>query len=182
MILYLFNYVNANMGAGWFDWVKIDTMRVNRMNCGAIRMVELEKAIAIATEAHADQKDKAGESYIRHPLWVMEQMETDEEKIVAVLHDTVEDTGITLKKLTAEGFSTQIIEAVDCLTRRKGEIYMDFIRRLKPNALARKVKIADLKHNMDLGRVKELDEKMLSLQKRYKKTLAELMDSKDADG
>jgi hypothetical protein len=114
----------------------------------------LSKAIEIATRAHYKQVDKAGVEYIQHPLRVMEAMGDDVlAKICAVLHDTVEDTLITLDDLRVEGFSEEIIAALDCLTKREGETYETFIDRIKLNPLARKVKLADLEDNMDLSRL-----------------------------
>jgi fructose-1,6-bisphosphatase/inositol monophosphatase family enzyme len=116
----------------------------------------LARAIVIATEAHAGvgKPDKGGAPYILHPLRVMERMERPEERIVAVLHDIVEDTPVTLDDLRRESFSAEIVEAVDALTRRKVETdYMDFIRRAGRNPLAKAVKIADLRDNLDLSRI-----------------------------
>ena len=115
----------------------------------------LEKAIALAVEAHRDQKDRYGAPYILHPLRVMARMETPLEKTVAVLHDVVEDTDWTFDRLRDEGFGPPVIEALDCLTKRSGEEYMDFVRRSAQNPLARRVKLADLEDNMDLRRVPE---------------------------
>lgn len=109
----------------------------------------LERAIAIAAGAHAGQTDKAGEPYILHPLRVMLAVQGAEERIVAVLHDVVEDTPWTLDALHAEGFSSDVLEAIDALTRRDGEDYFEFVRRAVTNPLARPVKITDLRDNLD---------------------------------
>lgn len=113
----------------------------------------LEKAILIATKAHQGQIDKAGQPYILHPLRVMMNCETDVEKICAVLHDVVEDTTITLDNLKEDGFSEDILEVVDLLTRRSDESYDEFIERIYGNETACKVKLADLRDNMDLCRI-----------------------------
>jgi (p)ppGpp synthase/HD superfamily hydrolase len=113
----------------------------------------LERAIALAAEKHAGQLDKAKAPYILHPLRVMLGVETLEEKMAAVLHDVVEDTDVTLADLAAEGFSPAVVRAVDALTRRKGEDYMDFVRRAGADPVARRVKLADLADNMDLSRL-----------------------------
>lgn len=113
----------------------------------------LERAIAIAAAAHAGQKDKAGNPYILHPLRVMLAVQVPEERIVAVLHDVVEDTPWTLDALRAEGFSNDVVAAVDALTRRDGEDYFEFVRRAVAHPIARPVKIADLRDNMDLARI-----------------------------
>ena len=113
----------------------------------------LERAIAIAAEAHAGQKDKAGNPYLLHPLRVMLAVKAPEERIVAVLHDVVEDTPWTLDALRAEGFSRGVVNAVDALTRRKGEEYFEFVRRAVAHPIARPVKIADLRDNLDMTRI-----------------------------
>ena len=112
----------------------------------------LEKAICIAVEAHRGQNDRYGAPYILHPLRVMARVETATMKTVAILHDVVEDTDRTLEDLKREGFSEEIVMAVDCLTKRKGEPYQDLINRAAANPLARRVKLADLEDNMDLRR------------------------------
>ncbi len=112
----------------------------------------LEQAIAIAVEAHRGQTDRAGRPYILHPLRMMSRMQTDEERIVAVLHDVVEDTDWTLEQLREAGFSERVTGAVDALTRREGETYEDFVGRAQRDALARRVKLADLEDNLDLRR------------------------------
>jgi GTP diphosphokinase / guanosine-3',5'-bis(diphosphate) 3'-diphosphatase len=104
----------------------------------------------------------------------MQQMDTSEERIVAMLHDVIEDTDIPLEYLREEGYSETIVQAIDYLTRREGESYMDFIKRVKQNPIARKVKIADIKDNMDLSRIPNPTEKDFQRMKRYEKALREL--------
>lgn len=133
------------------------------------KMATLKDAVALATKAHLGQKDKAGAAYIRHPLRVMGRMTTDEEKMVAVLHDVVEDTSITLQDLRIAGYPKSVVDAVDALSRRKNETYEQFIERLKPNALARRVKIADLEDNMDLGRIPNPQPKDFERAEKYRK-------------
>jgi len=125
----------------------------------------LEEAIAIASRAHLDQKDKGGHPYILHCLRVMLQMETEEEMIIAVLHDLIEDTGWDWKGLTDIGASGRTIYALKHLTRLRGymphtknpsyinETYKEYIVRLSAFKLARKIKIADLKDNLNLNRL-----------------------------
>src|SRR5215469_14471918 len=115
-------------------------------------MSNLERAIAIAVEAHKGQKDKSGAPYILHPLRVMGRVNSNVEKIVAILHDVVEDTKWTFDDLRREGFSESIIQSIDCVTKREGEAYEDFVKRSASNPLAKRVKIADLEDNMDLRR------------------------------
>jgi len=112
----------------------------------------LTRAIEIAVEAHRGQVDKCKEPYILHPLAVMTAMDTHAEKIVAVLHDVIEDTDHSLLDLNLEGFSENIIDAIDAITKRDNETYFEYINRVKENPLATKVKLADLKHNSLLER------------------------------
>ena len=116
----------------------------------------LEKAIAIAVEAHRGQKDRYGISYILHPIRVMCRLDDVTERTVAILHDVVEDTDWTLKDLEEEGFPRPIIEALDSVTKRKAEPYEDFVQRSARNHLGRKVKLADLEDNMDVRRFREV--------------------------
>jgi (p)ppGpp synthase/HD superfamily hydrolase len=119
-------------------------------------MSDLERAIEIAAEAHSGHVDKAGQPYILHPLSLMFEFRDLDAMITAVLHDTVEDSDVTLGKLEEAGFSDAVVTAVDALTRRKDESYDEFISRLSSNPLARRVKLADLEHNMDLRRLQSL--------------------------
>lgn len=141
---------------------------------GKTNMPTLKDAVALATKAHLGQKDKAGAVYINHPLRVMSRMSTDEEKMAAVLHDVVEDTSITLQDLSVAGYPKAVVDAVDALSRRKGETYEQFIERLMPNALARKVKIADLEDNMDLGRIPNPQPKDFERVAKYRRVWQEL--------
>lgn len=111
-------------------------------------MSDLTKALAIAIQAHAGQTDKAGLPYILHPLRVMLQMDTDVERIVAVLHDVIEDSDQTIFTLHDAGFSLEVVAAIDVLTRHAAETYEEFILRVKQSALATKVKLADLHDNL----------------------------------
>ena len=108
----------------------------------------LEKAIVLATEAHAGQVDKAGLPYILHPLAVMLSVHTMDEKIVAVLHDTIEDTDLLTADLITAGFSHEIIEAVMAISKQDGESYGDYLERVKASPLALSVKLSDIGHNM----------------------------------
>lgn len=114
----------------------------------------LETAMAIALEAHEGAATLSGRPYILHPLHIMLQMDNEEEMITAVLHDVVEDSSITLGELAALGFSDSVLNALELLTHDKTtEGYEDYILALKPNPLARRVKLADLTHNMDIRRL-----------------------------
>jgi (p)ppGpp synthase/HD superfamily hydrolase len=130
-------------------------------------MATLERAIAIAAQAHQGQRDKAGQPYVLHPLRMMMRMETEREMIAAVLHDVVEDTEWTLADLRREGFAEDVLASVDCLTHRENESYADFIARAKSDPVARRAKLADVEDNMDLRRLGEVRQKDLDRLRRY---------------
>ena len=119
-------------------------------------MATLGRAIAIAAQAHQEQKDKAGAPYILHPIRMMLRMHSEVEMMAAILHDVVEDTDWTLDRLCAEGFSEEVLQAIECLTHRDGETYEEFIERAGAHPIARKVKLADLEDNMDIRRLGDL--------------------------
>lgn len=135
-------------------------------------MSTIERAVVIAAQAHEGQTDKAGAAYLLHPLRLMLQAESDEERIVAVLHDVVEDSGWTLEALRAEGFSEQILAAIDSVTRRDGETYEQFIQRAGQSSLGRRVKLADLKDNCDLSRIPSPSEKDRARVAKYRQAIA----------
>ena len=110
-------------------------------------MASIEKALQIAAGAHEGQKDKDGQPYILHPLRVMNAVEDEPAKVVAVLHDVIEDTSVTAEELRREGFDEAVLAAVECLTYRKGEPYADYVVRCKGDEIARRVKLADLEDN-----------------------------------
>jgi (p)ppGpp synthase/HD superfamily hydrolase len=117
-------------------------------------MSTLERAIIIAAEAHAGQVDKAGAPYVLHPLRMMLRVSSTDERIVAVLHDVVEDCpGWTFDRFRSEGFSEHIIQALQSVTKRDGEGYEAFVRRAATNAIGRRVKLVDLHDNSDLSRI-----------------------------
>lgn len=116
-------------------------------------MSTLEIAISIAALAHAGQVDKAGAPYILHPIRVMQRLTTDEQRIVGVLHDVLEDTRVVRCDLAASGFGTNILNALDFVTRLSGESYRDFIIRAAQNPIGRAVKLSDLEDNQDIGRI-----------------------------
>ena len=132
----------------------------------------LEKAISIAVEAHRGQKDKNGKPYILHPLSVMGKVQTETDKIVAVLHDVVEDTDWTFDDLKKEGFPSEVLDALDCVTKREGEAYEDFVRRSASNPIARRVKLADLEDNMDVRRMRVVTDEDLARLRRYRRAWA----------
>lgn len=129
------------------------------------------KAMLIAFNAHYGQYDKSGVPYIYHPIHLAEQMETEPECIVALLHDVVEDTDITFEELEKE-FSTEVIEALKLLTHDKNVPYMDYVEQIKGNQISRKVKLADLCHNSDNSRLDEITEKDRKRNEKYAKAIA----------
>lgn len=135
-------------------------------------MSTLERAIQIAVQAHANKTDKGGDSYILHPLRVMLQLPTEELRIIGVLHDVVEDSDVTFQDLLAEGFTPAVVEALESLTKRRDELYTDFIQRAAAHPLARPVKVADLLDNLDESRLRRLPAKETArLRAQYKEAL-----------
>jgi (p)ppGpp synthase/HD superfamily hydrolase len=144
-------------------------------------MSTLERAIEIAAKAHSGQTDKGGDVYILHPLRVMLRLSSAEARIAAVLHDVVEDSDITIDFLRQEGFSEQVLTAIESLTKRKGEDYAAFIERFAQDSVARQVKVEDLRDNMDLSRLGQKPlEKDLVRQAKYAKALARLRASEES--
>lgn len=115
--------------------------------------MNLERAIEIAVNAHAGQTDKSDAPYILHPLRVMQDCDSEVAKTVAVLHDVIEDTPVTEADIREEGFSDTVLLALRRVTKRDGETYPEFIRRVEDDAIAREVKLADIRDNMDLMRL-----------------------------
>ena len=128
-------------------------------------------ALELATAAHRGQVDKAGCNYINHPIKVAEVLNTKEERTVALLHDVVEDTDITLDNLRGCGFSDSVIVAVDCLTRRNGEPRDAYLQRIIENPLAVCVKLTDLTYNSDLSSLASPTEKDFARAARYKREM-----------
>ncbi|HYH96125.1 GTP pyrophosphokinase [Hyalangium sp.] len=139
--------------------------------------LNLEDAIALAVEAHRGQRDKAGQSYILHPLRVMMRLETEAERMAAILHDVVEDTPYTLERLRELGYPEEVLGALDCLTKRDGETYEAFIERVRPHPLARRVKLADLEDNMDVRRLLTVGTKETERLARYRAAWARLKEA-----
>ena len=145
-------------------------------------MANLEDAILLATQAHRGQRDKNGSPYILHPIRVMCRVRTEIEKMIAVLHDVVEDTPTSLQDLINDGYPPQVVEAIDALSHRPGESYAAFIERLKPNPLARRVKIADIEDNIDPRRLSVLHEKDFERLKRYRQAWEILTSCEKVEG
>jgi len=138
----------------------------------------LERAIKLAQKYHEGQFDKGGSPYIEHPLRVMKGVESIEEKIVAVLHDVLEDCDVSREQLIHEGIPEYLVEKLEILCKRKNEKYFDYIDRIKATKLAINVKLSDLKDNMNLDRLKEVTEKDLKRLEKYKKAKEILQDYK----
>ena len=136
-------------------------------------MSTLERAITIAATAHAGQIDKAGAPYILHPLRVMLRVTTNAERIVAVLHDVVEDCeGWSFDRLLGEGYAPEIIAGLKSVTKVEGEAYEDFVKRAAANPIGRRVKMADLTDNSDLSRISAPTAKDHERIARYQKAIA----------
>ena len=136
-----------------------------------MKQSQSEKAYEIAKRAHLGQIDKAGEDYIKHPEKVASFVNSDEEKAVAYLHDVIEDTELTLEDLREYGFSKEVLEAVDVITKKKGQDYQTYLNSVKENKLARVVKLADLRHNSDLTRLINITEKDIERKEKYQKAI-----------
>ncbi|VVP01640.1 hypothetical protein PS903_02811 [Pseudomonas fluorescens] len=134
----------------------------------------LERAIAIAANAHEGQVDKGGSPYILHLLRVMLRVNTLEERIVAVLHDVVEDCGISLDDLRQEGFSETVLEAIASVTKVPGETYEAFVERAALNPVGRVVKLADLEENSDLSRIEQPSWDDLERIEKYRRAIGVL--------
>jgi (p)ppGpp synthase/HD superfamily hydrolase len=130
-------------------------------------MSTLERAISIAAQAHQGQVDKAGQPYILHSLRVMFRVKSEHERIAAVLHDVVEDTRVTLADLEKDGFSDEVLSAVEALTKRPQETRLDAARRAANNPIARLVKLADNADNMDLNRITTLTDNDVTRLREY---------------
>ena len=131
-----------------------------------------KKAIKLCYAAHKDQTDKSGLPYVFHPFHLAEQMPDEKSTVVALLHDVVEDTPYTLEDLRAMGFPDDVLEAIALMTHAKGVPYLDYVAALRDNPLARRVKLADLRHNSDLTRLDTVDEKALARVEKYREAIA----------
>ena len=132
-----------------------------------------KKALALCFEAHKEQRDKTGLPYVFHPFHLAEQMDDEISTVCALLHDVVEDTSYTLDDLRAMGYPTEVTDALALLTHKEGVPYMDYVEKISHNATAKKVKLADLRHNSDLTRLspEQIDEYALKRTEKYKKAI-----------
>ena len=129
-----------------------------------------KKALMISFDAHKDQTDKSGMPYVYHPFHLAEQMDDEYSTCVALLHDVVEDTDITLDELLKE-FPSKVTEAIALMTHDDNVPYLDYVAKIKQNPIAAKVKLADLKHNSDLSRLDKVDENALKRVAKYQKAI-----------
>ena len=148
-------------------------MTLNKLNNSTMDKEEaarlLDKAAIICVTNHAGQRDKVGEAYFQHPMRVAMRCATPEQKMVALLHDVLEDCGLTPEDLLAEGFPQEIVDGILSVTKRDGESYRDFVARAGRNPLGRVVKLHDLEDNLDIFRLDALTPDMAA---RYTKYLA----------
>lgn len=129
------------------------------------------KAMRIAYDAHAGQVDKTGLPYIYHPIHLAESMTDENSVITALLHDVIEDTNLTIDELAREGFHEDVLTALTLLTHNPAEEYMDYISRISTCPLARKIKLADLRHNSDPTRLDSADEKTARRFEKYARAI-----------
>ena len=130
-----------------------------------------KRALKLCFQAHKDQTDKNGMPYVFHPFHLAEQMANEREVTVALLHDVIEDTPYTLDNLIDMGFDQNVVDAIELMTHDAGIPYMEYIATIKTNAIARKVKLADLRHNSDLTRFDSVDEGARARVEKYARAI-----------
>lgn len=130
-----------------------------------------KKALRISFDAHKNQTDKSGMPYVYHPFHLAEQMDDEYTTCVALLHDVVEDTDITLDDLKKEGFPKEVTDAIALMTHDDDVPYLEYVAKIKKNPIATSVKLADLKHNSDLTRLDKVDSKALERVEKYRKAI-----------
>lgn len=140
-----------------------------------MRKSNYETALEFATKAHKGQVDKAGVDYILHPIAVAALLDDETEKITALLHDTVEDCGVSVGEIE-EQFGKDVADAVKLLTKTDGFNYEEYLANIKKNNIARKVKIADMTHNSDLSRIGHPSQKDMDRAEKYQKGIKFLQD------
>lgn len=139
------------------------------------RLLDLAAGICVA--AHRGQRDKSGNAYFMHPVRVAMRCGSDEERIVGLLHDTIEDTDVTAEYLLGLGFPQHIVDGVLSVTKRDGEAYDDFVARARRNPLGRIVKIRDIEDNLDVLRLEILSPEMAERFNKYLRARRFLLDS-----
>ena len=130
-----------------------------------------KKALKLCFKAHKDQTDKSGMPYVFHPFHLAEQMKDEATTVVALLHDVVEDTEITIDDLQKMGFSQEVLEAIALMTHNDEVPYMEYVARIKTNPIARAVKLADLKHNSDMTRLESITPYDKERARKYKRAI-----------
>ena len=140
---------------------------------------QTKRALRLCFDAHRDQTDKTGMPYVFHPFHLAEQMKDEATTCVALLHDVVEDSDMTLEGLREAGFPEQIVEAVGMMTHAPDVPYMDYVRAIKKNPIAAAVKLADLTHNSDPTRLEHIDEWAEKRMEKYRAAIAILTDNKN---
>ena len=138
-----------------------------------------KKALCLCFEAHKEQKDKTGLPYVFHPFHLAEQMTDELSTICALLHDVIEDTDITIEDLSKMGFPPRVLEVLRLLTHDPAVPYFDYVAAISVDPIAKRVKLADLRHNSDLSRMKaeDIDEWALKRTEKYKKAIAMLTEN-----
>ena len=134
-----------------------------------------KKALKLCFEAHREQVDKTGTPYVFHPFHLAEQMDDELSTVCALLHDVVEDTPISFNDLISMGFPKEVIDVLKLLTHQESISYIDYVYKISENPIARKVKIADLKHNSDITRLNTIDDKTEIRLEKYKQALEILL-------
>lgn len=136
-----------------------------------------KRALRLCFDAHKEQTDKTGLPYVFHPFHLAEQMTDEMTTICALLHDVIEDTEHTIEDIEKMGFPSEVVEALRLLTHDERVPYMDYVRKISENPIAKAVKIADLRHNSDLSRLDEIDEYAKKRTEKYKEALSLLLRS-----
>ena len=140
-----------------------------------------KKALRLCFDAHREQVDKTGLPYVFHPFHLAEQMKDEYTTVCALLHDVVEDTDYTLDDLRGMDFPDEVVDALALLTHDPAVPYMDYVKEIAKNPIARKVKMADLRHNSDLSRMDEVNEWAVKRTAKYMKALDYLKRHRPAD-
>lgn len=137
----------------------------------------VDLALSIATDAHKGQTDRGGNDYINHPVFVASLVDTEDEKVTALLHDVIEDTPVTIDDLRNQGIPENVLDALQLLSKKPGTPYFPYIERIKTNPLATAVKLADLTHNSDISRIPEPSENDSRRVRKYQRAMAFLRDT-----
>ena len=134
-----------------------------------------KKALKLCFDAHKEQVDKTGLPYVFHPFHLAEQMDDEISVVCALLHDVIEDTECTSESLLEMGFPQEVLDVLKLLTHDEAVPYMDYVRNISKNPIAKKVKIADLMHNSDVTRLDSLDEYAVRRNQKYQEALRILL-------